>query len=218
MKGTGNKGRRRLPSPAMIVAVVALVAALGGSAVALQGKNSVKGNDIAKGAVKSRAIATGAVNSAKIAQGAVGAPDMDVFRNANAAVGVSTGSGPPVDLGGPSVTISVPAGGLVGIYARADLLATGGGMDGGAQVHLFEPALLADSPAILSAPNGTGSFVGRYTAPGAQDTGGVAAQTRGGMITIAPPPGTYTFSLRYSSAGGANASIQNRSLWAGVIN
>ena len=43
----------RRPSPALIVAIVALVAALAGTAVALPGKNSVKGNDIAKNAVKS---------------------------------------------------------------------------------------------------------------------------------------------------------------------
>ena len=54
-----EQARKRLPSPAIIVAIVALVAALGGSAVALQGKNSVKSNDIAPGAVKGKDIATG---------------------------------------------------------------------------------------------------------------------------------------------------------------
>ena len=43
---------RKLPSPAMLVAICALIVGLTGSAVALQGKNSVKSNDIAPGAVK----------------------------------------------------------------------------------------------------------------------------------------------------------------------
>ena len=48
--------KRRLPSPAMLVAIFALVVGLTGSAVALQGKNSVKSNDIAPSAVKASDI------------------------------------------------------------------------------------------------------------------------------------------------------------------
>jgi hypothetical protein len=54
------------PTPALVVAVVALVAAMSGAAVALPGKNQVKGNDIAKGAVKAKSIAKGAVGSKQI--------------------------------------------------------------------------------------------------------------------------------------------------------
>jgi hypothetical protein len=38
----------RRPSPARLVAAIALVAALGGSAVALPGKNNVDKNDLQK--------------------------------------------------------------------------------------------------------------------------------------------------------------------------
>jgi hypothetical protein len=38
------------------------------------------------------------------------------------------------------------------------------------------------------------------------------------MIVLAPPAGTYTFSLRYSRAGGATALFRNRAIWAGVLN
>jgi hypothetical protein len=38
------------------------------------------------------------------------------------------------------------------------------------------------------------------------------------MIILAPPPGTYTFSLRYSAAGGATAIFRNRAIWGAVIN
>jgi hypothetical protein len=223
-----RKGCRLLPSPAMVVAIVALIAALAGSAVALQGKNSVKGNDIAPGAVKGSKIAKGAVKGAKIANdavngskvknGSITAPDLDVYRNAAAAGPLTTASGPPVDLGGPSVTVTVPEGGLVNVYTRADLQATGGGNDGAAQVHLYEPTVLPDAPAIMTAPNGTSGFVTRYSAPGSADFGGVASAARGGMVTLSPPAGTYTFSLRYSGQGGATGTFQNAAIWAGVVN
>jgi hypothetical protein len=51
---------RRLPSPALVVAFVALCAALAGSAAALPGKNSVKKDDIAPRAVLPKHIAKGA--------------------------------------------------------------------------------------------------------------------------------------------------------------
>jgi hypothetical protein len=56
----------RLPSPAMAVAFVALLAALGGTAVALPGKNKVTSDDIAKGAVNNADLRKGAVTNAKV--------------------------------------------------------------------------------------------------------------------------------------------------------
>ena len=54
------------PSPALIVALAALVAAMSGAAMALPGKNSVKKNDIANGAVTGKKIAEEAVKSKHI--------------------------------------------------------------------------------------------------------------------------------------------------------
>ena len=59
------------PSPALLVAVIALVAALAGSAVALPGKNKVDKNDIKKGAITKKAIKKGAVTKKAIKKGAV---------------------------------------------------------------------------------------------------------------------------------------------------
>jgi hypothetical protein len=58
--------KRLRPSPALLVAGVALVMAMSGAAIALPGKGKVKSNDIAKGAVKSKAIAKGAIGSKQI--------------------------------------------------------------------------------------------------------------------------------------------------------
>jgi hypothetical protein len=60
----------------LIVALVALVAALAGSAVALPGKNSVDKNDIKKNAVKSKAIKNGQVKAADVADGSIGAAEI----------------------------------------------------------------------------------------------------------------------------------------------
>lgn len=54
------------PSPALIVAMAALVMAMSGAAIALPGKNSVQKNDIENGAVTTKKIADGAVGSKQI--------------------------------------------------------------------------------------------------------------------------------------------------------
>jgi hypothetical protein len=68
-----SKLRKFRPSPAMIVAVLALFVALGGSAYALK-KNSVKTKNIKNNAVKTKKIADGAVTTPKFADDAT-APD-----------------------------------------------------------------------------------------------------------------------------------------------
>ena len=197
--------RRRLPSPAMLVALVALVAALTGSAVALQGKNSVKSNDIAPNAVKSSDIAAQAVKPA----------DLDLIEVDGETGPLSTTSGPAIDLGGPSVTVQVPETGLVAIYARGTGQVVGGNNNARAQIHLFEPTLLPLAPRVLE-------FAGpdpqlRITTPGPGEVDGTPALTRGGWIVFPADKGTYTFSLRYSSGGGGSAIFSNTGLWAGVV-
>jgi hypothetical protein len=58
-------------NPALVVAIVALVAAMGGSAVALPGKGSIDRNDVKKNAIASKAIRNGQVKGVDIARGAV---------------------------------------------------------------------------------------------------------------------------------------------------
>ena len=56
---------------ALVVSYLALFIALGGTAAALQGKRSVKADDLASGAVTSRALAKEAVKPGKIEEGAI---------------------------------------------------------------------------------------------------------------------------------------------------
>lgn len=198
--------RKRLPSPAMLVAILALVVGLTGSAVALQGKNSVKSNDIAPGAVKSSDIHGLAVKP----------PGLDLFKTTGLTGPFSTAAGTPTDLGGPTVSVSVPETGLIAVYARVTGQVNGGGASALARVHLFEPTILPNSPTIMEF-NGAEPQI-RYTVPGTGDVGGVGAPTRAGFLVFSPVnPGTYTFSLRYSNPGGGAATFQNAGLWAGVV-
>ena len=63
---------RSLPSPALVVALVALVAALAGSAVALPGKNKVDRNDIRKSAVAGKQVKNDSVTGADVAESTLG--------------------------------------------------------------------------------------------------------------------------------------------------
>jgi hypothetical protein len=185
------------PSPALLVAICALVLALTGSAVALKGKNSVKSNDIAPGAVRP--------------------PDADLVKVDGGAGPFITDSGPAVDLpGSPAVTVKVGQGGLVGVYARGTGQINGGGNNALAQMHLFEPTMFSGSPRILQFDSATPEL--RVSTPGVGNVDGTATETRGGWVVFpVPQAGTYTFSLRYSQSGGGTAQFSNTGLWVEVF-
>jgi hypothetical protein len=196
---------KKLPSPALLVAITALVLALSGTAVALKGKNSVKSNDIARGAVKGRAIADSAVKP----------PKLDLIKVDGEAGPLPTASVPATDLGGPSVTINVPETGLVAIYARGTGEIDGGGNNSLAQIHLFEPTLLPGAPRILEFNNSEPQL--RISTPGTGNVDGTPSLARGGWIVFPADKGTYTFSLYYSVAGGGTGTFTNTGIWAGVV-
>jgi hypothetical protein len=62
---------RRYPTPAMLIALIALVFAMTGAAVALPGHKTVKGDDLVDNSVSARAIKNKAVGTTEIADGAV---------------------------------------------------------------------------------------------------------------------------------------------------
>ena len=75
------------PSPATVVAMVALIAALAGTATALPGKNTVDKNDLQKGAVTKRALKKAAVTTKAIKDGSVSTVDLADGSVANAKLG-----------------------------------------------------------------------------------------------------------------------------------
>lgn len=196
---------KRLPSPALVVSVVALVVALTGVAVALPGRNSVQSNDIKPKNVKRSDIARKSVDPFRT----------DVMKSAVLKSTVSTTSNSPVDLGGPNVTVKVPKGGLVEIFAEVNLQVAGGGQNSEARVHLFEASSVPNSPQIIG--GNSPQLTDHFTAPGTGNQTGVNGQLRGGWLVFSPGAGTHTFSLRYSGAGGGTALFANPKLYVTVV-
>jgi hypothetical protein len=196
----------RRPSPALVVAVIALMAALGGAAVALPGRNSVTSNDIKRHNVKLSDIARGAVDPFRT----------NLVRTGELQTTVTTTSNTAVDLGGPNVTVKVPKGGLVGIFAEVNLQVAGGGPSSEARVHLFEPTSVPNSPQIIG--GNSAQLTDHFTAPGTGNQSGVNGQLRGGWLVFSPGAGPRTFSLRYSGAGSGTALFSDPKLYVAVFN
>jgi hypothetical protein len=85
---------RRRPQPALIVAIIALVAAMAGTATALPGRNTIDRNDVAKNAIRSKAIKNGQVTSADLRDGAVRSAEIadGTIGGADLAKGAVTGA------------------------------------------------------------------------------------------------------------------------------
>jgi hypothetical protein len=97
-----SKTRSFRPSPALIVACVALVMALTGSAIAAGvGKNSVRSPQIVDGTVRTLDLRDDSVNAAKIAKDQVGADE--IAENAVSSPEVAPDSLTAGDLGAASV-------------------------------------------------------------------------------------------------------------------
>jgi hypothetical protein len=73
--GANRVGR---PSPAMIIAIIALIASLSGSAYAALGKNSVGARQLKAKAVTFKKIANNAVNGRKVANGSLTGEDINL--------------------------------------------------------------------------------------------------------------------------------------------
>lgn len=121
---------------------------------------------------------------------------------------VSTALTSPTDLGGPSVTIDVPAGSFVAVYAEVDIHTSGAGT---ATASLFEPTDFPSGQSILQ--SGSAIYNTMKTNPGSV----VGGTLVGGQILFVPTAGQRTYSLRYSQSGGGTGSFQNRKLWIEVF-
>ena len=103
---------------------------------------------------------------------------------------LTTGSSSRVNLGGPSVTVNVGPSGLVAFWAKGSISTTAGT----AEVTLLEPT--GEAVQLKSTYK---SPVTIYTLPG--ENGGTVA-FNGGLSTEYVGPGKHTFSLQYSDTSG----------------
>lgn len=219
-----NSSGRRRPSASIAIALLALFVALGGTATALSGKFRVKRDDIAPRAVSTKQLAGKSINAAKlkpksvrsaqIRDRSVGAWKLRLGSTAVTAGESSTTSKTPVDLGGPTATVKVPANGLVAIQAGATMRATGGN---DAEVYLYSPTEVTNPVKILG--SGSTEFRTRYSVPGSTGSGsdtGVGNKVRAGWIVMPAAPGERTYQLRYSTSGGT-AIFKDRRLSVVVV-
>lgn len=124
----------------------------------------------------------------------------------------ATTSAVAVDLAtvGPSVTVNVPANGLVLLKATVDLKA---GTSDTAAVHLVEDNV--NKAAILQESGA--AFVTRNSLPGS--SAGTTLDYSSGLVAFAASAGAHTYKLKYYNISGpANASnFRNRKLWVMAI-
>ena len=92
------KNRVGLPSPALIVGVVAVVLALGGSATALNGTRTVQANDLKNNSVTARAIRADAVRESEIQAGAVQDAELGTIVSRKDTNSLADGSSGRVDV------------------------------------------------------------------------------------------------------------------------
>lgn len=78
MQPAGSRKHFGRPSPALVIAVVALICALTGTAYAALGKNSVGSRQLKSKAVTTGKIANNAVNGAKVAKGSLTGDDINI--------------------------------------------------------------------------------------------------------------------------------------------
>ena len=195
----------RKPSPSMIVALVALIAALTGTAIALPGKNTVKSDDIASRQVKTRDLARDAVRT----------NNTNLVRTGRVASLTQTTSNTAEATNGPSVSVKVPDGAIVAVHAQAQMRRSGGGAGDRARVHLYAPTIFPGAPSIMRTENT--SFEFRYSTPGTEEADGADVQARSGWLVLSNvPAGRHNISLRYSTVSGTGL-FQNRKLNVMVI-
>jgi len=226
-ESVSNAGRRSWrPTPSMLIAMLALFVALGGTASALSGKFSVKKGDIAPkavqtytigdGAVKAHKLGSSSVTSGKVASNAVGPYKLNLGGTTAVAGESTTTASVASDLGGPNLSVKAPAGSTIQVRAQASMRATGNNT---ARVYLYEPTLLPTPQKLLSSTS-TADFQTKFSTPGTGSSGaddGVTNVSRSGWITIpAGTGGVKTFSLRYDTTGGT-AIFKDRQITVNVV-
>jgi hypothetical protein len=203
--------KRRLPSPALAVALLALFVALGGTgyaAVALQ-KNSVGSKQLRKGAVKNSKIAANAVTGAKVRQRSLSAGDFRAGSLPQGPRGERGPEGPRGAAGSPALGAVLGRG--VNVPATPSFLAPSGQLAADANennVSSFTPnatmtasnlaVTLSVAPGLADSRTFTLRVGNANTALTCTVPGGTVTCTSTGSVTI---PGASLISIGSTSTG-----------------
>jgi hypothetical protein len=147
----------RRPSPAMVVAFVALLAALSGTAVALPGKNTVDSGDIKKANVKKSDIAKNAVISGKVKDGSLLAKDFKAGelpagpQGTPGAPGAKGDKGDPGDAGTAVAYATVAATGTVDLGRSKNITQANVDVDTETGVYCFTNLEFTPRSAMVAA-------------------------------------------------------------------
>lgn len=113
-----------------------------------------------------------------------------------------------VDLGGPSITIQLPAAAFVSVYAQADIVSTAAGLHG--NVYLEEQNGDFGPTEILSNGNVLATL---GTALGSTN----AHPPLTGPLTFPASAGTRIYTMLYGADSGCTGSFSNRKLWVWTL-
>lgn len=163
------------PSPAMLVALLALFVALGGTSYAAVtlSKNSVLSKHIKDGQVKRADLANNAVGSSQVANGSLLSTDFKAGQLPAGPQGVPGAQGPKGDRGVSAITVRANAGNeAVTASCNPGEVATGGGAH--SMSGFIDGSAPVSEPLALFAP-GIPSFLGytptAWSAHASTDTG-----------------------------------------------
>jgi len=228
------KRRLRAPGPALVISLLALLVALGGTTYAATSlpKNSVGTAQIKNGAVTKTKINKKTIAALKGNRGPQGPPGLNgtngtngsngtngtngqpgppgiAFVTSTVAASETTTSTTPTDLAtpGPSVTVTVPASGLIEVFAEVEI--NGGASTGVVTLEEDGSVLqgqsfncgiasltggILDGTASSSAPTGT--------APGQCNGNATGGGPPSGLLVFHTTPGVHTYKLVYWTNGG----------------
>jgi hypothetical protein len=221
--------RKHRPSPATAIALAALVVALAGAAFAaipdssgtIHGCYNTKTGSLRVINTEATPAQTCKSRETALDWNQQGAPGSGAVVSDEQAGEVTTNSSQPIDLGGPTVTVNVPANTeLVGVFARADIDPGSDGVCG--KVYIHEPQGVEPALPIMQACSTTQTV---WTSPDyLNPSSGTRDRQGGSWLLLEVPPGSRTFSLEYSaycstSDGCAStfAAFRNRRLWVEVL-
>jgi hypothetical protein len=234
------KRRLRAPSPALVISLIALFVALGGTTYAATSlaKNSVGTAQLKNGAVTKAKISKKAVSALKGSRGPQGVQGIRGTNGTNGTNGTdgqpgapgiafvtsvvatneSTTSTTPTDLAtpGPSVAVNVPASGVIEVFAQVDIE---GGASHGVVTLEEDGSVLPGQSTNCGIASTTGGILGNTGIGGLTSTvPGECFQPGGppGLLMFHTTPGVHTYKLVYWTDGTAFFSKRQLSVAPGT--